>query len=58
MPFGGVGKLLDEIVLSQTVYAAIAKQVPEARPATLESKGKAEALKAYVIPAAAQPNVC
>jgi adenylate cyclase len=41
-----------EIVLSEKVHAAIAGQVPEAKPTTLELKGKAEPLKAYVMPAA------
>ena len=39
-----------EIVLSETVYERIQGHVPEAKPTTLELKGKGEPVKAYVIP--------
>jgi adenylate cyclase len=40
-----------EIVLSETIYTAIADNAPEAKPGTFDVKGKAEPLKAFVIPA-------
>lgn len=38
-----------EIVLSETVYDQVQEQVPEAKPISLELKGKERPLRAYVI---------
>jgi len=40
-----------EIVLSEVVYAVVADQVPEAKQTLFDVKGKAEHVKAFVIPA-------
>ncbi len=41
-----------EIVLSQAVHSAVENPIPRAEPATFDVKGKAESLKAFVIPVA------
>jgi adenylate cyclase len=41
-----------EIVISDAVYAALAKHLPEAKRTTFELKGKAEPQTVHVIPAA------
>ena len=38
-----------QIVLSDSVYNEFADGVPEAKPTTLEVKGKGQALEAYLI---------
>jgi adenylate cyclase len=42
-----------QIVLSESVYAGVAAQVPEAQAKTLELKGKAEPVTVHIIQAAA-----